>query len=46
MKAFISKDRLVNKTRSIKIALETIRRVLLGMQTMPFDLKKVHLNEL
>lgn len=40
IKAFLSKDRLVNKVRATKLAIEAVRRVLLGKEVMPFELKK------
>lgn len=40
VKAFFTKDRLMNKERSKMVALEIVRRVLKGMDTMPYDLKK------
>ena len=40
VKALFSKDRLVNKERTTVIALEIVRRVLLGMEELPYALKK------
>lgn len=40
VKALFSKDRLVNKERTTVIALEIVRRVLIGMNEMPYALKK------
>ncbi|MEQ9264772.1 MAG: competence/damage-inducible protein A [Balneolaceae bacterium] len=40
VKALFSKDRLVNKERTTIIALEIVRRVLIGMTEMPYALKK------
>ena len=40
MKAVLTKDRLLNKERSTAIVLEIIRRVLLNIETMPYDLKQ------
>lgn len=40
MKAILTKDRLLNKERSAMIVIETIRRVLLNIETMPYDLKQ------
>lgn len=40
MKAILTKDRLLNKERSSMIVLETIRRVLLNIDPMPYNLKK------
>lgn len=40
VKALFSKDRLVNKERTTVIALEIVRRVLTGMNEMPYALKK------
>ncbi|MTI88338.1 MAG: competence/damage-inducible protein A [Balneolaceae bacterium] len=40
VKAFFTKDRLMNKERSKMVALEMVRRVLKGINTMPYDLKK------
>ncbi len=40
VKAFFSKDRLVNKERTTVIALEIVRRVLLGIEELPYELKK------
>jgi nicotinamide-nucleotide amidase len=40
LKAFLSKDRLVNKVRATKLAIEAARRVILGKEVMPFELKK------
>jgi len=40
MKAILTKDRLLNKERSSIIVLETIRRVLLNIEPMPYNLKQ------
>lgn len=40
IKAYLSKDRLVNKLRATKLALETIRRVALGIPTLPYELER------
>jgi len=40
MKAILTKDRLLNKERSSIIVLETIRRVLLNIESMPYNLKQ------
>lgn len=40
LKTRFSKDRLLNKERSKMVALECIRRVLKGIETMPYDLKR------
>ena len=40
MKARFTNDRLINKERSSAVALETIRRCILGIDKMPYGLKK------
>lgn len=40
LKAYLSKDRLVNKVRATKLAIEAVRRLILGKEVMPFELKK------
>lgn len=40
LKAMFTKDRLINKERTKMVLLETVRRVLKGIETMPYDLKK------
>lgn len=40
VKALFTKDRLVNKERTAVIALEIIRRVLIGVEELPYSLKK------
>jgi len=40
IKALFTKDRLINKERTKMVLLETARRVLKGIETMPYDLKK------
>lgn len=39
LKALFTSDRLINKERSTAVALETVRRCVLGNATMPYDLK-------
>ncbi len=40
VKAFFTKDRLVNKERTAVIALEIVRRLLTGIEELPYALKK------
>jgi nicotinamide-nucleotide amidase len=40
VKAMFTKDRLINKERSKMVLLEITRRQLMGIQEMPYDLKK------
>lgn len=40
VKAFFTKDRLANKERTAIIALEIIRRLLTGIEELPYSLKK------
>jgi len=40
LKALLTKDRILNKERSSMIVLETLRRVMLNIETMPYDLKQ------
>lgn len=40
IKAMFTKDRLINKERSKMVLLEITRRQLLGIEEMPYDLKK------
>tara|TARA_R110000868_G_scaffold410693_6_gene699880 strand:+ start:279 stop:1565 length:1287 start_codon:yes stop_codon:yes gene_type:complete len=40
VKAFFTKDRLVNKERTAVIALEIIRRLLIGIEELPYALNK------
>lgn len=40
IKALFTKDRLLNKERSMRIALEITRRVLKGIDEMPYNLEK------
>lgn len=40
VKALLTKDRLVNKERTSVIALEIVRRTLLGIEELPYSLKK------
>lgn len=40
VKAFFTKDRLVNKQRTTVTALEIVRRMLLGIEELPYTLKK------
>lgn len=40
IKAMFTKDRLINKERTKMVLLETTRRVLKGIEKMPYDLKK------
>lgn len=40
IKAMFTKDRHINKERTKMVLLETTRRVLKGIETMPYDLKK------
>ena len=40
LKAQLTKDRILNKERSMRIALETARRNLLGITEMPYNLEK------
>lgn len=39
LKALFTNDRLINKERTTAVALETVRRQLLGLDSMPYDLK-------
>jgi hypothetical protein len=38
LKLTLTRDRLVNKRRSVMIAMETVRRTLLGIDRMPYGL--------
>jgi nicotinamide-nucleotide amidase len=38
--AQFTKDRLINKERTVMVSMETVRRVLLGISEMPYNLKK------
>ena len=40
VKALFTKDRLVNKERTAVAALEIIRRILIGVEELPYSLKK------
>jgi len=40
LKGLFTNDRLINKERSAAVALETVRRTILGIETMPYDLEK------
>lgn len=40
IKAFFTKDRLLNKERSMRTALEIVRRTLLDQKIMPYNLEK------
>ncbi|WP_290873418.1 competence/damage-inducible protein A [Gracilimonas sp.] len=40
IKTMFTKDRLINKERTKMVLLETTRRMLKGIDTMPYDLKK------
>lgn len=40
LKAYLSKDRMVNKLRSVKLSLECLRRILDGIESTPFELPK------
>jgi nicotinamide-nucleotide amidase len=40
LKAHFTNDRLINKERSAAVALEVIRRSILGIEEMPYGLKK------
>ena len=40
VKALFTKDRLLNKERSMRVALEMTRRVLSGIEEMPYNLEK------
>lgn len=42
VKAFFTKDRIVNRGRTSVVALEIIRRLLSGMEELPYALKKEH----
>ena len=39
LRTLFTNDRSLNKERSVAVALETVRRVLRGMETMPYDLE-------
>lgn len=39
LKALFTNDRLINKERTTAVAMETVRRRLLGIDTLPYDLK-------
>ncbi len=43
IKAMFTKDRLLNKERSMRMALEITRRVLKGIEEMPYNLEKKYL---
>lgn len=40
LRLMLTRDRLINKERSIMIAMETLRRALLGIDRMPYGLEK------
>ena len=40
IKAMFTKDRLINKERTKMVLLEVTRRILKGIEPMPYDLKK------
>ncbi|MEX0845657.1 MAG: CinA family protein, partial [Balneolaceae bacterium] len=40
VKAMFTKDRLINKERTLMVLLEITRRQLKGIKAMPYDLKK------
>ncbi len=40
IKALFTKDRILNKQRSAIVSMESLRRSILGMETMPYDLPK------
>lgn len=42
LKALFTNDRKINKERTTAVALETIRRNVLGMKAMPYNLKPQH----
>lgn len=42
IKALFTKDRLLNKERSMRIALEIVRRALKGIDEMPYNLEKMY----
>lgn len=39
LRTLLTNDRLINKERSVAIAIETVRRMLLNMETMPYGLE-------
>ncbi len=39
LKTLFTNDRIINKERSVAVALETVRRTILGIETMPYGLK-------
>lgn len=39
LKALFTNDRLINKERTVAVALEGVRRILLNMDTMPYSLE-------
>lgn len=39
LKTLFTNDRIINKERSVAVALETVRRTALGVETMPYGLK-------
>jgi nicotinamide-nucleotide amidase len=40
IKAFFTKDRILNKQRSAIVSMESLRRSILGIEVMPYDLPK------
>ncbi len=40
IKAHFTKNRLINKERSMRVALEIVRRTLLGIKEMPYNMEK------
>lgn len=42
LRSTFTDDRRLNKERSVAVALETVRRVVLSIETMPYDLKPHH----
>lgn len=40
LKGYFTEDRAINKKRSAAVALESVRRTFLNIETMPYDLKK------
>jgi nicotinamide-nucleotide amidase len=41
LKTIFTEDRLINKKRTVALVLETVRRQLLGVQGMPYNLKPI-----
>ncbi|MDX1636869.1 MAG: competence/damage-inducible protein A [Balneolaceae bacterium] len=39
LRALFTNDRLINKERTVAVALETVRRTLLGIETMPYGIE-------